>query len=861
MNKYRVHTCFVFILTILVCTTETGSRKRYRNKKKQAPSGLHTHIDTGAFNKIPESSVRLIPQNSPFSQQNAPINTNESSVNTADLGRDSSNAIKAHVPTYENPFAIPEKQIAPSTLKKVDAPIFEEQDEEDSIEFNFEHADLQNFIKQIEEIFEVTFISDDALQPLPQGKKALKGNKITFKTHAPLTKKEAWNLFLSFLDIAGFAVIPHNEPKIFRITTIDAARKSPLPSYIGVDYTTLPDSDEIIRYVYFLENASTETIKGIIEPLRSSSSQGFVELKEHKGFMLTDKAYNIKMLMKIVKELDKVSIPESMAILKLRNADAKEVQELYTSLLPKEEQISRFFTKKQPTSLYFPENTRIIAEPRTNTLILLGPVDAIKKIESFIIKYIDVELDQAYSPLYTYQLKYADAVTVADIMNKVTQFGKDTEAGKYGGVRGIDQYMRPIVFIPERETNKLIIKGYYEDYLKSKKILDQLDEAQPQVAIEVLIVSVDINDTKSLGAQLRSKVPGPNGLLGNNIKFQTSGLYANGNGPIVTNPPSGAPTQPNTGVDRLLGNLLNLITGASPGTTLLTLGRDALGVWGIFQALQTVTDAEVVSNPFLLATNNTKATVKLGTERRVKTSEVVGTQSVNAFGADDANLEVVITPQINSDGMIVLKVSVELDEFTDPFNQTSATKLQRNITTNAIVANQEVLALGGLIRNNIVSVESKVPVLGDIPVLGWFFKNKRKEERKQNLLVLISTRIIAPHTDKDAREFTNYHVADYQESLAHMQSSSNLHDPIYRLFFQDKRERAEQSDKRALLIRKKRDNEEEEEEKKEKKIESAPEQPQSTEFFAQNQRLSTFQRKKRTELSLSQFLRDKEAEA
>src|SRR5438128_6276426 len=132
----------------------------------------------------------------------------------------------------------------------------------------------------------------------------------------------------------------------------------------------------------------------IVSPLRSSSSQGLVELKENKGFIITDKAYNIKTLMTIVKELDKVSIPESMSVLKLRNADAKQVQELYKELLPKEETGSRFFTKKQPTSLFFPENTRIIADPRSNTLILLGPTNSIKKIEQFIMKYIDVELDQ-----------------------------------------------------------------------------------------------------------------------------------------------------------------------------------------------------------------------------------------------------------------------------------------------------------------------------------------------------------------------------------------------------------------------------------------------------------------------------------
>ena len=119
---------------------------------------------------------------------------------------------------------------------------------------------------------------------------------------------------------------------MFRITTIETARKSPLPTFIGVDYKTLPDTDELIRYVYFLENASTETIIEIINPLRSNSSQGLIELKEHKGFILTDKAYNIKMLMSIVKELDKVSIPESMSILKLRNADARTVQEFIREL-------------------------------------------------------------------------------------------------------------------------------------------------------------------------------------------------------------------------------------------------------------------------------------------------------------------------------------------------------------------------------------------------------------------------------------------------------------------------------------------------------------------------------------------------
>ena len=183
---------------------------------------------------------------------------------------------------------------------------------------------------------------------------------------------------------------------------------------------------------------------------------------------------------------------------------------------------SRLFrAQKKPSSTYFPENTRIIAEPRTNALVLLGPQDAIKRIEEFIINYVDIELGKPYSPLRVYQLKFADAVTVADIMNNVTKFGKDTQAGKSGGVRGKDKYLKNMQFTAEQSTNRLIIQGDEEDYLQVKPIIEQLDEAQPQVAIEVLIVAVSLNKNKELGAQIRSKEPGPDGFLGKNVKFQT----------------------------------------------------------------------------------------------------------------------------------------------------------------------------------------------------------------------------------------------------------------------------------------------------------------------------------------------------
>jgi general secretion pathway protein D len=845
MNKYNIHLCFLLMLAFVSITT-TGSRKHRREKKKTTKKHIknkrvNTHMNVEAYQQEQEDNRAKMMQ-----AATAPT--------TPGLPQMQQRIEKA-THQYTDPFIEPQKpaatDIATEPIQIPPAPIAEDEEDEGNIDLNFENAGLENFAKQIEDIFEIILIPDDVINPLPQGKKAIKNNKITFKTNESLSKKETWNLFVTFLDLAGFAIIPQVDPKEFRITTIESARKAALPTFIGVDPTTLPDTDELIRYVYFLENASTDTVMGIVNPLRSASSQGLIELKEHKGFILTDKSYNIKMLMAIVTELDKVSIPESMSILKLRNADAKAVQDLYKELLPKEEPQSRFFTKKQPTSAFFPENTRIIADPRTNTLILLGPSNSIKKIEQFIMKYIDVELDQAYSPLYTYQLKYADAATIADIMTKVTSFGQETEAGKFGGVRGEDQYMQPMAFIPEPETNKLIIKGHYEDYLKAQKVIAQLDARQPQAAIEVLIATIDLTDTKSLGAQLRSKEPGPNGLLGNNIKFQTSGLY--GTSGIVANP------DPTTGTNRLLGNLVNLVTGAVPGTSLLTLGQDAFGVWGIFQALQTVVDAEVVSNPFILATNNAKSTVAIGEERRIVTSQVVaGGTNQNAFDADDAKLEVTITPHINSDGMIGLTIKITDNEFTDLTNQNDATQNTREIYTNAIVANKEVLALGGLIRNNTQNIESKVPILGDIPILGWFFKNKKKTVTKNSLLVLISARIIESLQGEEMKAYNRDYLADYQATVDAMDYVTSQQDPIDRLFFRDKTLRA-QGQVEGLIFERHQKKQEEEKLIAEEQP-SVPEQtlePQK-EVVTHNKLIEKMHSKKRTQLALTDFLNDKE---
>jgi len=779
-NHFRL-ICSLSLLVLVTAPVSAISKRRKAMREKNIVVAALDRPDTLAQMLSMEPAVI---DDLSAQEPMALIDTTEL-LRTQEVTTDLQDAEDVHEPQSSALANLPETIITDETPLHVD---------DATIELYFENADLQNFVKQIEDLFDISFIMDDALEPLPQNAKSLKGNKITYRTEKPITRAHAWSIFNTFLNIAGFAIIPHSNERTYRIVPLTQAQRGPVPTYIGVPSSTLPETDELIRYVYFLENNTVEGIRNVVEQFRSTASTA-VYLNEHRGFILTDISYNIKKLMEIVHELDKVNMPESLSVLKLRQADAKQIKDLYETLTGGEKQQPgprppAGQQKKSPAGLALPENVTIIAEPRTNSLILLGPKIAREQIEEFV-KTIDVSIDQAYSPVQTYQLKFANAETIAEIMNSVTKFGADTEAGKSGGVRGGDKYLRPMSFIAEPATNTLIIKGHYEDYLKAEKIIKKLDEDQPQVAIEILILSITATKNKEIGSQMRSKVDGAvgldggiSGLVGNNIKFQTSGMFLGDTVPsqIVQNKSANS-----FGVKRLLGNLLDLVDGAGVANTIITMGQDAYGVWGLFQLLESVTNVQLVSNPFLIATNKTPATVELGETRRVQTSLIAGSTAasdIKGLGDEAANLKVQITPQINSDGMIVLTLEIDVDSFVEPLNFTSATKNTRKIKTSAIMANKQVLAIGGLIRETLVEGVNKVPILGDIPIIGWLFRNKQKNKTDENLLILLSTRIIEPNNQKDLDRYNQKHFDRYQENLSLAQGAVSPRDPIHKMFFE-----------------------------------------------------------------------------
>jgi len=652
----------------------------------------------------------------------------------------------------------------------------------DTIEVNLDKTDILNLLDWIKKIFKINFLTGDAFTPPGPGKIA--GNLITYKTQRSMTKRQVWDLFLSFLDLFNVTLVPNQyldgHPISYTVLPSDQANQAPLPVFIGINWRDLPDNDTKIRFVYFVENSQLATLNTIAQDFKSKS--GIVQpFEDLNALIFSDKSSNIRSIMAILSELDNVSMPEALSVLKLKHANAEDVVSLYENLVAREEQktgiAARLFgAKKQSTTAYFPEDTKLIAEPRTNALIILGTRASIEKVEDFILNYVDTELQQPYSPLYVYDLQYANSDNIAQILNQVTAFAPNSKAAIYGGVRDGNKFFRQMQFISEPSGNRLLIRAEKEDYLKVRTIIEQLDVKQPQIAIEVLVVNVNTSKLKSLGSQIRTKTPGFGGSLGTrNIDFQNSGITGGNISGIITTEQGG-----------LMGDLIQLAQGQNPGTTLLSIGNNvAGGVWALFKMLETYTYSSLVSYPFLTTTNKFTARVSLGETRRVSTGTVQSNATVNTQADLSANLTVEITPQINSDGIINLEIRIDVDTFTDAI-ATSATRNTKTIKTSANVANKEILAIGGLLQNQNSDATTEVPLLGKIPILGWFFKNKNKAKNKSNLLVFISPQIVLPMAQGGIGNYT-VKKADYSKNvLRDMRQPYEQRDPIHRWFFKDR---------------------------------------------------------------------------
>ncbi|MFA5998508.1 MAG: secretin N-terminal domain-containing protein [Candidatus Babeliales bacterium] len=671
-----------------------------------------------------------------------------------------------------------------------------------TIAFNFEEASLANLVSYIESVHNIKFIHDEIITPAAKDAKGYSGHKITFRTNKNLTRKESWDLFLTFLHIAGLDVVPLVQDGFYKIVPLARVNSETIPTFIGVDVNILPDTDMIVRFVYFAKNIEPKNIIPVLRPMQGGSAKldTFAGLK---ALIFTDRACAIKSLMQIVTELDRSVLPEVLSVVKLKRTTASDVKTLYNSLTKPAAsagpQPAQVWTpgKKETFLEYFPQGVVLVADDRTNSLILLGSAKEVKRVEDFVVNHVDIALDRGVPPIFTYRLQYTVATDVAALLNKVVLYGSGTMAGKYGGVLDGVKYFQKMTIAADTHSNSLIINATPEDFEALRPLIEELDVAQKQIGLEVLIVQVKDIDTKTLGAQ----ISGPNGAgtlaagaskLGptfmQNVTAQTSGVPTGT--PIVTtvgNPPITEDFSIKSSLALLLGSpVLN-----EAGSILVTFGRP---IWAIFKVLKTLVSSHIVANPFVVVSNNTLAEIKSGEERRQVSGRVVSTGSLTTTGFTniEATLDVQIKPQINKGNIINLQIMVRNSRFTQAANPADSggdlsPRDEKTVQTTASVANGETLVLGGIMTETYSSASNGVPFLENIPVFGWFFKSKTRTITRDHFLIFISPRIIDPTNDStDIDDYTDYKLREAQKNIDLIDETdwfTNKKDPIQRAFF------------------------------------------------------------------------------
>ena len=650
-----------------------------------------------------------------------------------------------------------------------------------NIYLNIKDTSLKNVVNYIADQKKINLIPHKDLENL----------KVSMSTRTPLTLDQAWTILQTLLETNNFSMV--NVNNIYRIIPNNISKQQPLPSYVDTEIEDLPDSDIMIRYVYLFKNIKSHEIQPILNSMLEPKSVLYNE--NLNACFISEKSFNIKAAMKIIKELDTSGLRESIQIIQLEEANAEGVAKLFNEYIIKNTQQTRqrpiINLTQQKQAAFFSKSTRIISDPRTNRLILLGTKSNIEKIRNFIKKYIDKPIDSPDSRIHVKELKYADSEKIAQIVESVIKPPVQTSKTLVGHTKFFEDMT--IAAEPSAEEvekasisvgagNRLLIASTKEDWLRIEAFIDKLDKPQPQVAIEVLFVDVKQLDQKSLGAELRNKKMG---TLGYNNSFETRHLESAVPTNAAPNTPFHIPIPPTPPAIKSMINVASQNTSNHPAY--LTIGKKG-NIWAIVRSVLSTDNFNIISQPYLVASNNQQSTLAIKEnktmEGEISTSSVL---VVKERVERNAKIEVKLTPGINKEGTINLILEIDIEEFQEGTDFRN----RRNLKTQTTMTDGEVLVLGGLTQDEITDDIYSTPILSKIPLLGNLFKQRTRQVERKDLFIFIRPCLIKPRFEGKPGEYTQLKLDYTKLQLQKHEDYYAGNDPIQKWFFAPPKKRGE----------------------------------------------------------------------
>jgi len=598
----------------------------------------------------------------------------------------------------------------------------EDESKKGEVALNFDDADLYEVIRLMAELLKINYIVDPNVR-----------GKVTIHTAGTLRKSDLFPIFYQILELNGLTAL--KEGNLYNITNLKNASRMPLFFRYGRDQEELPPTERIILQIIPLNHISAEEITKIITPFVSAEGK-IVSHADSKTLMIVDKGINILKALRLVEVFD-IDLFEKVKhrFYPLEYVDAEEMVKLLNDI------VSSYGKSLK-------EDIKLIAIKRLNMLLAVcSNPKLLDRIQGFIQTF-DVPSDVTQPRLYVYAVRNGNADELAGLLGKI--FSKDS--GKKSSVEkskkdektlvsanpfamqpetkkpvktpttiiagkevGSGTLRGEIKITPDMLRNSLIIEAVPSDYRLIQNILKHLDVMPKQVLIEAIIAEILLDDKTELGVEWDYKDGG-------------GGLSA---------------------------TLLSAAMGAS-GLQFLIGQTDR---WhAAFSALATEKKINILSAPTVLASDNKQANINISTEIPVVSSTYEGVG--NNSGVISTNVQyrntgiiLTVTPHIKENGMVTMELSQEVSEQSDPVpvgGELMPSFFQRRVDTTLTVKHNQTIVIGGLIRESKSKGTSGVPVLSPIPGIGFLFGKKTDALEKNELIILITPRVINTLEDVDA---------------------------------------------------------------------------------------------------------------
>jgi general secretion pathway protein D len=559
---------------------------------------------------------------------------------------------------------------------------------------NIRNADLQAFITQVAEMTGKSFVVDPRVR----------SRDVTVISRQALTSAEVYELFLSVLQVHGYAAVPAGD--VIKIVNNTTAKQGNLP----LTQSRSVRGEELITRVISVQHSPVDELVPVLRPLVPQYGH-LASVSSANALIISDHADNIHRIESIMALLDNADAQE-VELIALQHAFASDMIKLLENLLPE-----RGGRRKDQSA-----GVTLVADERTNRLIVKGDRDSRDRVRSLVIE-MDVPQDQG-GGVQVIRLANADAKAMAELLKS---FADGASSGEKSGTTAAAS---KVSIQADESLNALIIRAEPAMMNELRSVIAQLDVRRAQILIEAAIVEVGGDDGLNLGFQWAAGDT-ERGVGG--INFSNFGVSLND---IATGVITGQPT---TG----LGDGISV-----GGGELDSNGRLRWG--GFLQALATNTNVNLLSTPSIVTLDNQEASIIVGQNVPFVTGQSTNTGSgvTNPFTTiqrEDVGITLRVTPHLAGPNTVRLVLEQEVSDVQRSVAGVNAADIitsKRSINTTVLADNMETVVLGGLIRDDSERVVRRVPILGSIPGLGVLFRSTSTTRVKRNLMVFLRPTIL-----------------------------------------------------------------------------------------------------------------------